>query len=726
MLTRSSAQERKAAPAPAPAPWIAPAPSAPPSRGFAPSPSLPAHAASTWGRPAPSTADKMTAHLQMRAKDPMAAIQMGRGGRVSALPGEPQPVDPSKVRSQLGPGVKLPAATAQRFSEAYGHDLSDVRLHTSHSMAEGIGARAFTVGKDVVFAPGEHRPGTPEGDRLLGHELAHVVQQSGGEAAMQPKGQSDDAHEREADRAAEQALSGGRVASLSRVGSALQKAPSTDEHEDEEDAEGSLNEETPGVEAAAHEDEEAAEGSVNEDGTPVETEPHGGDESVDTSSLFEDSRTNDADSDADWISSGQPDKGTAPEATPTQLNSNRIRIAVAMLTKLVKAVEAKAKKITKIATTLAKVQEKQRAPGLRASARSSWKSKEKKLEKQLAAAQKKLLPAAARLARAKAMLSDPDFVANAAGALPALEHGAPQRGAPVASGGASPVARLRRATQEWLKDNGLSPGPLLEPIVVTGKREVTVQKPVRKGKKVVGTKPVKVRTWKGDARRDPLSGVFETTDLARKSAYGKTRTVATAVTALFEKVRAELGMGRALTYLGHDYGPFSLDVVLPNVDEVTRLTVVIGGQRQELTRAEFMTKRAQVTQVESLVLASGRVVLEPWDHGWGTMKKQGRLFGFYELGEAIDFFRVLHRVASEGVVVDGVRRRFAWLAIYNDPVLMAAVNAAYGERMISRKDHGPNNLHIHLNVWPTDLLPSDLVPSLRPILLGRPPALKRD
>ncbi len=669
----------------------------------------------------------MTAHLQMRAKDPMAAIQMGRGGRASALPGEPQPVDPSKVRSQLGPGVKLPAATAQRFSDAYGHDLSDVRLHSSHSMAEEIGARAFTVGRDVVFAPGEHRPGTPEGDRLLGHELAHVVQQSGGEATMQPKGLSEDAHEKEADRAAEQALSGGRVTSLSRVGPAVQKAPSTDEHEDEEDPGGAVSEAAPDVEAAAHEDEEDTEGPVNEDGSPVETEPHGGDESVDTSSLFESSRTSDADSDADWLSSGEPAKGRAPETTPSRLHTNRVQIAAAVLTKLVKELAGRTKTITKLANALSKVQQKQKAQGLRASSRSTLKSREKRLEKQLAAARKRLLAPAARLARAQAMLSDPDFVANAAGALPALLDGAPEVGAaPVASGGASPIARLRAATRAWLKDTGVVPGPALNPILVTEKRKVIVQKPVRKGKKVIGTKPVGVRTWKGDARRDPLSGVFETTDLARQSAYGKTRTVATAVAALFEKVRAELGMGRALTYLGHDFGPFSLDVVLPNVDEVTRLTVVIGGQRQELSRADFMKKRASVTQVESLVLASGRVVLEPWDHGWGTMKKQGRLFGFYEIGEALDFFRVLHRIASEGVVVDGVRRRFAWLAIYNDPVLMAAVNAAYGARMISRKDHGPNNLHIHLNVWPTDLLPSDLVPSLRPLLLGVPPALKRD
>lgn len=40
-----------------------------------------------------------------------------------------------------------------------------------------LGARAYTVGSDLVFEAGEYAPGTAEGRRLLAHELAHVVQQ---------------------------------------------------------------------------------------------------------------------------------------------------------------------------------------------------------------------------------------------------------------------------------------------------------------------------------------------------------------------------------------------------------------------------------------------------------------------------------------------------------------------------------------------------------------------
>lgn len=64
--------------------------------------------------------------------------------------------------------------------EHFGRDLSHVRIHTDQRAAESakaIRARAFTVGPDIVFAPGEYASHTPEGRRLLGHELTHVLQQ---------------------------------------------------------------------------------------------------------------------------------------------------------------------------------------------------------------------------------------------------------------------------------------------------------------------------------------------------------------------------------------------------------------------------------------------------------------------------------------------------------------------------------------------------------------------
>jgi hypothetical protein len=69
------------------------------------------------------------------------------------------------------------------MESAFGYDFSRVRIHTDAKAAEissGLNARAFTIGRDVAFASGEYQPSTLIGDALIAHELAHVVQQSGG------------------------------------------------------------------------------------------------------------------------------------------------------------------------------------------------------------------------------------------------------------------------------------------------------------------------------------------------------------------------------------------------------------------------------------------------------------------------------------------------------------------------------------------------------------------
>ena len=58
-------------------------------------------------------------------------------------------------------------------------DFSAVRVHVG-PQAQRIGAVAFTIGSDIYFAPGRFQPDTIHGQQLLGHELAHVVQQRQG------------------------------------------------------------------------------------------------------------------------------------------------------------------------------------------------------------------------------------------------------------------------------------------------------------------------------------------------------------------------------------------------------------------------------------------------------------------------------------------------------------------------------------------------------------------
>ena len=85
---------------------------------------------------------------------------------------------------------RLPAPE-QRFYEArLGHDLSQVRIHADGEAARSarsLDARAYTVGSDVVFGAGQYRPGTRSGQRLLAHELTHVVQQRSSGPILQRK-----------------------------------------------------------------------------------------------------------------------------------------------------------------------------------------------------------------------------------------------------------------------------------------------------------------------------------------------------------------------------------------------------------------------------------------------------------------------------------------------------------------------------------------------------------
>jgi hypothetical protein len=67
----------------------------------------------------------------------------------------------------------LDATTRTRMERRLGHDFSSVRVHATGAKD----AAAFAVGEDLTFAPGRYAPGTPQGDALLAHELAHVVQQ---------------------------------------------------------------------------------------------------------------------------------------------------------------------------------------------------------------------------------------------------------------------------------------------------------------------------------------------------------------------------------------------------------------------------------------------------------------------------------------------------------------------------------------------------------------------
>lgn len=88
---------------------------------------------------------------------------------------------PTSVHKVLGSsGQALSETTRGFFEPRFGHDFSQVRIHTgpqADKSAREVNAKAYTVGQRIVFAEGQFAPDTSAGRQLLAHELTHVLQQ---------------------------------------------------------------------------------------------------------------------------------------------------------------------------------------------------------------------------------------------------------------------------------------------------------------------------------------------------------------------------------------------------------------------------------------------------------------------------------------------------------------------------------------------------------------------
>jgi hypothetical protein len=96
----------------------------------------------------------------------------------------------ANIRSMRGGGSPLGTDERTRLESHLGADLSRVRLHTNTgaaSTARALDARAFTVGSDIFFGGGEYSPNSGASQRLLAHELTHVVQQGEAPASLMRK-----------------------------------------------------------------------------------------------------------------------------------------------------------------------------------------------------------------------------------------------------------------------------------------------------------------------------------------------------------------------------------------------------------------------------------------------------------------------------------------------------------------------------------------------------------
>jgi hypothetical protein len=125
--------------------------------------------------------------------------QPGRAARDIAV----SPLVPRSAGRPLAPSVQ------REIASRFGHDFGSVRVHAGADAAKSatmLGARAYTVGNDIVFGAGEYRE---SGNALLAHELAHVVQQDGVAAGAAARvSDPHDRSERTADAAVGDALAG--------------------------------------------------------------------------------------------------------------------------------------------------------------------------------------------------------------------------------------------------------------------------------------------------------------------------------------------------------------------------------------------------------------------------------------------------------------------------------------------------------------------------------------
>jgi hypothetical protein len=120
-------------------------------------------------------------------EDPMCAECQAKAGKLqrkAANEQEGQAASPLVDQVLVSGGQPLPKTVRAFMEPRFGHDFSSVRIHTDETAsrsAQAVSALAYTVGNQVVFANGRYNPDSTTGQKLLAHELTHVVQQQAAE-----------------------------------------------------------------------------------------------------------------------------------------------------------------------------------------------------------------------------------------------------------------------------------------------------------------------------------------------------------------------------------------------------------------------------------------------------------------------------------------------------------------------------------------------------------------
>lgn len=107
-----------------------------------------------------------------RAPVPAPAARIGRSGGVLDVPTS------ARIDALRSSGAPLADPVRQRMEHAFGVPLNHVRLHEGQESARlnaELSAQAFTSGDDIFFGGSGLDPTVPAGERVLAHEIAHVL-----------------------------------------------------------------------------------------------------------------------------------------------------------------------------------------------------------------------------------------------------------------------------------------------------------------------------------------------------------------------------------------------------------------------------------------------------------------------------------------------------------------------------------------------------------------------
>lgn len=153
----------------------------------------------------------------------------------ASIQGAPDTVHPIVYEVLRSQGQPLDPSTRKFMEARFGKDFSHVRIYTDSKAAESanaINAIAYTMGRNIVFGPGKYTPHLNDGQKLIAHELTHVIQQFNHLENIDSKNdiiRPQDAYEHEADMAAMDAMAG-RTVHISPISSAsIQRVAGVDD-----------------------------------------------------------------------------------------------------------------------------------------------------------------------------------------------------------------------------------------------------------------------------------------------------------------------------------------------------------------------------------------------------------------------------------------------------------------------------------------------------------------